>query len=119
MTALEKFAMVTSPLTSYVVKACSYITDSACIRSPRSWNYERLNCIGQAARHRSSIIRKEHQGFNIELVLPSNIASGVIQLSHNNNGDIELQRAGKQRRNENKGIILRRCFPASYIFSNF
>jgi hypothetical protein len=51
----------------------------------------------------SSIICKD-QGYKEELVLPSNIVSGVIQLSHNNNGDIELQRAGKQRHNENKDV---------------
>jgi hypothetical protein len=50
------------------------------------------------------------------VVLPSNIPFGVIQLSHNNNGDIELQSAGKQRHNENKGIILGRCFTALIDF---
>lgn len=49
-------------------------------------------------------------------MLPSNIPFGVIQLSHNNNGDIELQRAGKQRHNENNGIILGRCFTVHIDF---
>lgn len=58
----------------------------------------------------------EHQGYNVELVLPSNIPFGIIQLSHDNNGDIELQRSAKQRHNENKGIILGRCFTAHIDF---